>query len=45
MNNKNTTNEKVEVVYPKPIEKLDLSKHYNSTELAKKINELIDAQV
>jgi hypothetical protein len=40
-----TSNEKVEIVYPKPIEKLDLSQHYNSQELAKKINELIDAQV
>lgn len=40
----NSTNEEVEIVYPKPIEKLDLSKHHNSTELAKKINEIIDAQ-
>lgn len=40
MSNQSSTAD-IEIVYPDPIEELDLSKHYNSQELAKKINELI----
>lgn len=40
MDNQNSTAD-IEIVCPDPIEELDLSKHYNSQELAKKINEII----
>lgn len=41
MDSQNSSNQKIEIVYPEPVKELDEQTHYNNQELAKKINELI----